>query len=380
MIINVDFSDLDEALRRMGAKPVSILISDPMQPLDRIDIKLEKGITILDIRDIDTKNGLLNYKGRQVLLYIQDHGGRIQMALHDGQQGNKFHVANCNTLQTMHAHGRYERYVVTNRLDGDFFITGRDSQMNRSVEGTAKLLVCQNCLKALNYKGAMHENTRQLAQRFNLGEFFSTYSSFFTHLPQRRAGDSRDEAYTKDWTQIAMRFKAGKAFKCESCDVDLKEHRNLLHAHHRNGVKSDNRSSNLVALCAACHRKQAYHGHMFVPHADMSTINQLRARQGKFRGAKWDTVLEYCDPALHGLLDACRRMGVALPEVGLDIQGSRGAVVANLELAWRSTKVGVAINNKDRDAAKTAGWCVWEMKAVLQDIETFVASTKNRKY
>jgi hypothetical protein len=377
MIINVDFSELDEALQRMGAKPVLILFSDEIQPLNQIDIKLEKGITILDIKDIDTKNGLLSYKGHQVLLYIQDHGSKIQMALHDGQQGNKFHVANCNTLRTMHAHGRYERYVVTNSLDGNFFITGVDPQTKRSVEGTAKLWVCQNCLKALNYKGAMHENTHQIAHGFNLGEFFSTYSSLFTHLPQRRAGDPKDEVYTKDWPQIAMRFKAGKAFRCEICDVDLKEHKNLLHVHHRNGVKSDNRSSNLVVLCAACHRKQAYHGHMFVPHADMSKINQLRARQGKFRSANWNTVLEYCDPALHGLLDACRRTGVTLPEVGLNIQDSRGNIVANLELAWQSTKVGVAINNKDLDASKTAGWRVWEIKTVLQDIKTFVAATRN---
>ena len=380
MILNVDFSALDDALRRMGAKPVVIAVSEPVRPIDPIEIELEEGIKLPDLRDVETVNGLFSYKGRQILLYIQDHGGKAPSALEDGEKGNRFHVANdCRTLGEMRARGRFERYVMTNRLGGEFFITGLNWQTKRPVEGDANLWVCQNCLKALNYKGATHGNTLELAKHFDIGEFFSTYSSFFTHLPQRRAGNSKEEGYTPDWPQIAGRFKADKDFKCESCGVDLSTHKNLLHVHHRNGVKGDNKSANLVALCAACHRKQAQHEHMFVRHADMRTINHLRAEQGQFRVADWDTVLEYCDPALHGLLDACKREGAARPEVGLDVQDGRSAVVANLEVAWPRAKVGVAITDEDRHAAETAGWRVWEMIAALQDIRTFVAATKSRK-
>ena len=378
MILNVDFSALDDALRRMGAKPVAVSVSEPVRPIDPIDIALEKGITLPDLKDVETTNGLLNYKGRQILLYIQDHGGKAQDALNEGQKGNKFHVADCKTLQTMRARGRYERYVVTNRLDGEFFITGLDWQTKRPVEGDANLWVCQNCLKALNYKGAMHASTRQLAQSFDIGEFFSTYSSFFTHLPQRRAGNSKEEGYTPDWPQIAGRFKADKDFKCESCGVDLGAHKNLLHVHHRNGVKGDNKPSNLAALCAACHREQAQHERMFVRHTDMQTINRLRGEQGQFRAANWDKVIEYCDPALRGLLDVCQRGGAARPEIGLDVQNAKSAVVANLEIAWPRARVGVAITDEDRVAATAAGWHVWQMMDALQDIPTFVAQTKSR--
>lgn len=379
MNLKVDFGALDDALRRMGAKPVVIAFTDPVRPIDPIDIELKKGVSLPDLQDVETHNGLLSYKGRQILLYIQDHGGKAQDALDDGQKGNKFHVADCKTLQTMRERGRYERYVVTNRLDGEFFITGVDWQTRRPVEGEAHLWVCRNCLKLLNYQSAGYGSSYQQALNFDIGDFFSTYSSFFTHLPQRRAGNSKEEGYTPDWPQIAGRFKADKDFKCESCGVDLAANKHLLHVHHRNGVKGDNSPKNLAALCAACHREQAQHERMFVRHADMQTINRLRGEQGRFRTANWDKVLDYCDPALRGLLDACQREGAARPEVGLDVQDVKSAVVANLEIAWPKAKVGVAITEEDRVAATAAGWHVWQMMDALQDIQTFVAETKSLK-
>jgi len=379
MILNVEFGALDDALRRMGAKSVVIAFTDPARPIDPIDIELNKGVTLPDLEDVETHNGLLSYKGRQILLYIQDHGGKAQDALDDGQRGNKFHVADCKTLQTMRERGRYERYVVTNRLDGEFFITGLDWQTRRPVEGDAHLWVCRNCLKLLNYEGAGYGSTYQQALNFDIGDFFSTYSSFFVHLPKRRAGNAEEDGYTSDWPQIAARFKADKDFRCESCGVDLQAHRSLLHVHHRNGVKGDNGSKNLSALCADCHRKQAQHEHMFVRHADMRMINRLRTEQGQFGVADWKTVLEYCDPALHGLLDACKREGATRPEIGLDIQDAKSAVVANLEIAWPKARVGVAISDEDRAAAEAAGWRVWQMMGALQDIQAFVAKTKGLK-
>jgi hypothetical protein len=99
MILNVDFGALDDALRRMGAKPVEPLPPEPVQPIDPIDIELEKGVVLPTLKDVETHNGLLSYKGRQILLYIQDHGGKAQDALDDGQKGNKFHFADCGVCQ-----------------------------------------------------------------------------------------------------------------------------------------------------------------------------------------------------------------------------------------------------------------------------------------
>ena len=83
MAIHVDFSDLHNAVKAMGAKLVDFELCIDHGELERIDVDLEHGIEV-DITDVDLKNGILSYKGRQVLLYIQDHGGNVQKALDDG--------------------------------------------------------------------------------------------------------------------------------------------------------------------------------------------------------------------------------------------------------------------------------------------------------
>lgn len=366
--LNVDLSSLKEAVRLMGAKPVEFSIERERKPLDPVDIELGDGIELPSLKEVESHNGLLGYKGRQILLYIKDHGPNVAAALEDGRQGRKFHVADCKTLQEMRAKGRFERYVVTNRLDGEFHISGKDWRTGQDNEGYARLWVCQNCLKLLNYKGAQRGGVRDIAKFFDIEEFFSTYSSFFTHLPSRYAGDGAQEGYTQDWSQIAARYKADQDFRCQSCGVNLHAQKHLLHVHHRNGVKSDNRRSNFIALCAACHREQPDHGHMFVAHEDMRTINRLRQEQGVLEDLGWEEVFKFCDPALHGALDAYRARGASVPEVGYDIQNAAKAVVANLEIAWPREKTGIAISAADQDAARKAGWKVYSMIEALENL------------
>jgi len=108
------------------------------------------------------------------------------------------------------------------------------------MEGEARLWVCQNCVWALNYQGAKQGSAKNVAKAFSIEEFFATYSSFFGHMPSRKAGNQGDERYTADWKQLADRYKADRGFRCEACGVDLNKHKKLLHVHHRNGVKGDN--------------------------------------------------------------------------------------------------------------------------------------------
>ena len=281
MRLNVDFRALEETARRMGAAVPEARVIDVRRgtaPVDPIDIELGNGKKLRDLSGVrsDPEFGLLSYEGRQVVLYIQDQGWNIHAVLADGSKGKKVHVADCDTLQEMRRQRRYERYVATNDVSGDFYVTGQD-EYRRSVEGQAKLRVCKNCLRKLDYMGYTR-NREQVFKAFEWSELFDTYRSHFTQMPTRRAGVF-DGSYAPGWNLAARGYKEAHDFVCENCRVNLRECRRLLHVHHLNGVKTDNVWSNLKALCANCHVEQPGHEHMRVSTEDANLIADMRRRQ-----------------------------------------------------------------------------------------------------
>lgn len=366
MRLNIDFSGLHRAVRQMGAEDITsgLVLQSGLSGLDPIDVGLGEGIEV-DLSQIEVDNGLLSVHGRQILLYIQDQGRGVSAALEDGSRGRKFHVADCSALKSMRERGRFERYVATNDLSGEFFISGVDAYDQTPIEGTAKLNVCKNCLKALNYKGYVSGARKgEVFQSFTIEEFFSTYSSFFPHKPKRLAGTA-DSTYTGDWPEIAGAYKAGKQFQCESCRVDLSSKKNLLHVHHINGVKTDNVSSNLQALCADCHRKQPLHDHMFVKHEHTQLINRLRREQGKLVASSWDEVMAMADPSMRGVMYKCREHEWSIPQVGYELRDLSGKSEAYFELVWPEKRLGIAISSEHREKAKAAGWQALSMAELL---------------
>ena len=87
--------------------------------------------------------------------------------------------------------------------------------------------------------------------------------------------------YTPDWSIISANYRKGQNYICENCGVDLSSERRLLHVHHKNRDKGDNRKKNLVALCATCHKAQPYHEkRLDVSVSDLKKINLLKTQQG----------------------------------------------------------------------------------------------------
>ncbi|WP_432472086.1 HNH endonuclease [Amphritea sp. HPY] len=372
MKLDVDLSGLWASVKKMGEHDSDFTIDttyggpglefdDELSSTAGMDIQLE---------DLELDKGVLSVHGRQVLLFIPDQGSQIMEVMSDGGKGKKFHVADCVTLNEMRRKKRFQRYKATYNVSGTFQVYGTDYHSGDSIEGEAELKVCKNCLKYLNYKGYQTGAglpKSKIFQGFDIAAFLSEYSTLFKTMPDRAAMIDMG-GYSDDWREVSSKYRQSVNYTCESCSVELNEHRQLLHTHHINGNKRDNHSSNLKALCIDCHRKQPLHDYMRVRHEDMVLLTHLRKAQGYLETSNWDEVIEMADKALDGLLRHYEKKGTPLPEVGYELCKPDQSVAAELEIAWPKMKKGIAISNDDLKAATELGWNVLTVGQALSSM------------
>lgn len=248
--MKLDFSNLDDLLNKMGI---------PFQPFvgPEIDQKLmSEGITV-ESDDVKVAlNGTLEYQGRKVVLYIRDVRGSLP----------KYHVLNCQTLKDMKIKGKYKRYVVTRRTDGEFILNFADN-LSRDNPETYRLDICKHCLwKELNLRYVYDPDAFPLADWFNAID--PSYEppptdGVYGPITTRQTGPVSN--YPPDWNLRSFQCREKAGWQCEECGIDLKLDPKFLHAHHLRGTRY-NQPEDLRALCIACHAEQPGHQMKHLPY------------------------------------------------------------------------------------------------------------------
>ncbi|EAK0827020.1 HNH endonuclease [Campylobacter fetus] len=216
-----------------------------IEALENGGIELED-LSELKIADDDT----FIYHGRRVILHIRDitmHPDRFNLP--------KYHLVNCDTYKKMRAIGRKERYVVASRDNGLFNI--KRIAYNKLYESEEKLQLCKNCLRMIG-KDILGNNEDMYIKRF-FDRYPKDYEFGSGHKSDKT---SKINTYTQDWSTISSQKRAQAKYICQKCYGDYSNDKNLLHVHHKNGQKNDNRDENLIVLCRRCHSMEPMHDHM----------------------------------------------------------------------------------------------------------------------
>ncbi|ANP78529.1 5-methylcytosine-specific restriction enzyme A [Vibrio crassostreae] len=378
MKLNIDFGALYKAIAPLGAVRSDFTLTRRSDNLESVTRGLVQGKVLgkdIQLDEIDGSNGVLSYDGHQVMLYIPDQGPSISEVISNGKckSARRVHVAECKTIIDMREKGRFHnRYVVTSRIDGKFPVFGRSFHSGQDSKGESDLSPCIMCMKELNVEGyteKTYEEQKSFIANFSFVRLFESYSSHFETIPTSTA-DYYSGGYSPDWASISSSFRSELNYTCQHCSVCLKDHKKLLHTHHVNGNKADNKRANLRALCADCHRKQPHHGHLCVSNETTLTINRLREEQGVVTPFdSYQDLMLYADPALVGLISKCQKNRLPCGKVGVskNIKGNE----VSIDLCWDNQKVAVVINHKSSRELKGAGWSVYTVQDALDRFDLF---------
>ena len=209
--------------------------------------------------------------GEYAIIHIQDTRNTKFQLEQSPEQSVKYHLFHCRTIEKMLRDGRFDRYVTTNRRDGQFQVQSREDNGCRE-DVLARLHCCKNCLERT-------DQAYQPPKSFDLDAYLQRNRGAVREgpIPHTKDTEGRSSDYPSNWREISKKTRMERGYQCEKCYVNLSEHKSLLHVHHRNGVKSDSRSSNLAVLCELCHSEQPGHSHMKVSAVNQREIIRLRS-------------------------------------------------------------------------------------------------------
>ena len=238
-------------------------------------------------------------------------------------EGKKIHLYFCRTLVRMKMIGRSERYRAQRRFANPVFI-----DLPNATDTSARLALCQNCINLINrsrlsnkniahygdlrqlmncvqlfYRNdpsAEHEWERFVRETINLikikcpeanvefirhgRQIYGGFNKKITRLLGKSEvtefeNPAQPSNYPENWHLISESFRRRRNFTCEICGVKCESQHGLMHAHHRNGNKTNCNDKNLQCLCAYCHSKQPVHDHYKPKKGEMEALRQLWKEQ-----------------------------------------------------------------------------------------------------
>lgn len=255
---------LNELLDKMGAPLESFGASNSWQTIDETKLEelLRTGEAEIDIDDIEIVDGVFEYQGQKVIVYIRDQYAQFY------DKGYKFHLTTCSTISKAFQDKRNSRYVISLRTDGMFKINLMKEDVIVEEGKIEALKVCKNCLTSINYKGysgASWNGKAQIYQNFNLKEYFELYKSSSLN---KGLFDDADKAplntYNEDFHLTSKKVKDRDSYRCAECYVNMSEpeNRKFAHIHHIDANKANDSLSNLITLCIECHSDKPGHARL----------------------------------------------------------------------------------------------------------------------
>ena len=260
------FDALEDLRVRIGASEKSLSFDEAIAPLSDIERRLKTEGIQVEREDIQSVGPYLTYRGEHLaILYIlNSNSPSYDLENNDPAKSTpKFHLTWCRTLEQMTQRGRFARYVLSRTESNLFRVEAHERDPDKetwrtSYAGGHRLFPCQNCLNDLEYKGFELKSPKagriEQVNDFVIKTFLQENDGNLTvmkHLPKTLAQNAKGGGYTQDFPEISRRLREEHNWTCTECGIDMTDKKEGLHTHHINGVKHDNRYTNLKSWSSA---------------------------------------------------------------------------------------------------------------------------------